>query len=43
MYDGGVQWTAFMEDGIGMPASGTGTQEIVVRLKEKEAGEKKAE
>lgn len=43
LYDGGVQWTAYMEDGVNMPNANTGTQEIVVRLKKKEAGEKKAE
>lgn len=43
LYDDGVQWTAYMEDGVKMPKTDTGTQEIVVRLKKKEAGEKKAE
>lgn len=43
LYDDGVQWTAYMEDGVKMPKADTGTQEIVVRLKKKEAGEKKAE
>ena len=43
LYDGGVQWTAYMEDGVDTPNANTGTQEIVVRLKKKETGEKKAE
>lgn len=43
LYDDGVQWTAYMEDGMNMPKADTGTQEIVVRLKKKETGEKKAE
>ena len=43
LYDGGVQWTAYMEDGVDTPKANTGTQEIVVRLKKKETGEKKAE
>lgn len=43
LYDGGVQWTAYMEDGVNMPNTNTGTQKIVVRLKKKETGEKKAE
>lgn len=43
LYDSGVQWTAYMEDGVNMPTANTGTQEIVVRLKKKEAGERKAE
>lgn len=43
LYDDGVQWTAYMEDGVNVPVANTDTQEIVVRLKKKETGEKKAE
>lgn len=43
LYDNVVQWTAYMEDGINMPKPDAGTQDIVVRLKKKDTGEKKAE
>lgn len=42
MYDNGVQWVAYMEDGIKIPKANMDSQEIVVRLKKKEAREKKA-
>lgn len=43
LYDDAVQWTAYMEDGIKIPKPDTDTQDIVVRLKKKDTGEKKAE
>lgn len=43
LYDDGVQWTAYMEDGMNMTKADTYTQEIVVRLKKKDTGERKSE